>query len=110
MLVRVLMAAAVAGSVPGGAEAHIGQAQLFTGELGPRGSLGRMDSGANNPGEVAYFTAPVQPRVFPEGSNWAYSQPAFAPERREVWYSEAYTGFYAVKLTNGAWPDTSGTG
>jgi hypothetical protein len=56
------------------------------------------------PREVAYFTAPVQKRVFPEGSNWAYSQPAFAPERKEVWYSEAYTGFYAVRLTNGAWP------
>lgn len=58
-----------------------------------------------NPREVAYFTAPVQPRAFPEGSNWAYSQPTFAPERKEVWYSEAYTGFYAVRLTNGAWPD-----
>lgn len=59
-----------------------------------------------NPYEVAYFTAPVQKRVGPiEGSNWAYSQPAFAPERKEIWYSEAYTGFYAVKLTNGAWPD-----
>ena len=33
------------------------------------------------------------------------SQPTFAPERKEVWYSEAYTGFYAVRLTNGAWPD-----
>jgi LPXTG-motif cell wall-anchored protein len=31
--------------------------------------------------------------------------PAFVPERKEVWYSEAYTGFYAVKITNGAWPD-----
>src|SRR4029078_837202 len=60
---------------------------------------------AYHPREVAYFTAPVQPRAFPEGSNWAYSQPTFAPERKEVWYSEAYTVFYAVKLTNGAWPD-----
>jgi hypothetical protein len=58
-----------------------------------------------NPREVAYFTAPVQPRAFPEGSNWAYSQPVFAPERKEVWYSEAYTGFYAVRLTDDAWPD-----
>lgn len=58
-----------------------------------------------HPFEAAYFTAPVQKRVEPEGSNWAYSMPAFVPERKEVWYSEAYTGFYAVKLTNGAWPD-----
>ena len=64
-----------------------------------------------NPREVAYFTAPVQPRPgVPEGSNWAYSQPTFAPERKEVWYSEAYTGFYAVRLTNGAWPDPAGAG
>jgi uncharacterized protein (TIGR03382 family) len=58
-----------------------------------------------HPYEAAYFTAPVQTRAFPEGSNWAYSMPTFAPERKEVWYSEAYTGFYAVKITNGAWPD-----
>ncbi len=58
-----------------------------------------------NPREVAYFTAPVQPRAAIEGSNWAYSQPTFAPDRKEIWYTEAYTGFYAVKLTNDAWPD-----
>lgn len=58
-----------------------------------------------NPREVAYFTAPVQTRAWPEGSNWAYSMPTFAPERKEIWYSESYTGFYAVKLTNDAWPD-----
>ncbi len=57
------------------------------------------------PKEVAYYNAPVKPRTFPEGSNWAYSQPAFVPERKEVWYTDAYTGFYAVKLTNGVWPD-----
>jgi hypothetical protein len=61
-----------------------------------------------NPYEIAYFTAPVQTKVFPEGSNWAYAQPAFAPERQEVWYSEAYTGFYAVKLTDNVWPDNIG--
>jgi hypothetical protein len=59
----------------------------------------------HHPREVAYYNAPVKPRTFPEGSNWAYSQPAFAPERKEVWYSDAYTGFYAVRLTNGVWPD-----
>jgi hypothetical protein len=60
------------------------------------------------PYEVAYFTAPVQQKVFPEGSNWAYSMPTFAPERQEIWYSEGYTGFYAVKLTNDVWPDGIG--
>ena len=60
------------------------------------------------PREVAYFTAPVQPRAFPEGSNWAYSMPTFAPERQEVWYSESYTGFYNVRLTNDVWPEDIG--
>jgi hypothetical protein len=64
----------------------------------------------HHPREVAYYNAPVKPRTFPEGSNWAYSQPAFAPERKEVWYSDAFTGFYAVRLTNGAWPDGKGAG
>ena len=32
------------------------------------------------------------------------SKPAFAPGRREVWYTDAITGFYAVRLTNGVWP------
>jgi len=32
------------------------------------------------------------------------SSPAFAPERNEIWYSEGRSGFYAVRLTNGAWP------
>lgn len=62
-----------------------------------------------HPKEVAYYNAPVLPRTFPEGSNWAYSSPAFVPERKEVWYSDAYTGFYAVRLTNGVWPDQTTT-
>jgi hypothetical protein len=60
----------------------------------------------HHPREVAYYNAPVKPRTFPEGSNWAYSMPAFAPERKEVWYSDAFTGFYAVRLTNDVWPDS----
>jgi hypothetical protein len=58
-----------------------------------------------NPKEVAYFNAPVAERAYPEGSNWAYSSPTFVPERKEIWYSDAFNGFFAVKVTNGAWPD-----
>lgn len=65
-----------------------------------------------NPVETAYFNAPRQPReIFDQGtrffeaSNWAYSAPAFVPERKEVWYSDGFQGFFAVRLTNGAWPD-----
>jgi len=58
-----------------------------------------------HPREVAYFNAPTSPRSFPEESNWAMSSPSFVPERKEIWYSDGYSGFYAVRVTNGAWAD-----
>lgn len=59
------------------------------------------------PREVAYFNPPMQPRLTPylEASGYAMSSPSFVPERREIWYSDVYSGFYAVRLTNGAWPE-----
>jgi hypothetical protein len=36
------------------------------------------------------------------------SSPSFVPERGEIWYSDGNSGFYAVHLTNGVWPFTSG--
>jgi len=39
-----------------------------------------------------------------DASNWAMSSPSFAPERGEIWYSDGFQGFYAVKVTNGVWP------
>jgi hypothetical protein len=61
------------------------------------------------PFEVAYFNAPVSPRVTPffVASNWAMSSPSFVPERKEIWYTDGYSGFYVVRVTNGAWPDAS---
>jgi hypothetical protein len=61
----------------------------------------------HHPREVAYFNPPVYPRVTPylEASHYAMASPAFAPERKEIWYSDVYSGFYAVRVTNGAWPD-----
>ena len=58
-----------------------------------------------NPKEVAYFNAPSQPRVTPVfvESNWAMSSPSFVPERKEIWYSDGYSGFYVVRVTNGVW-------
>jgi hypothetical protein len=59
-----------------------------------------------NPREVAYFNAPVRPRlgtVPAPASNWAMSSPAFVPARKEIWYSDGYNGFYVVRVTNGAW-------
>jgi hypothetical protein len=62
-------------------------------------------SDPHKPREVAYFNAPVNPRDTPgfEGSNWAMSSPAFAPERKEIWYTDGYGGFYVVRVTNDVW-------
>lgn len=62
----------------------------------------------HHPREIAYFNAPIPPRDTPlfEASNWAMSSPSFAPERGEIWYSDGYSGFYAVRVTNGVWPFT----
>jgi hypothetical protein len=57
------------------------------------------------PREIAYFNAPIKDRLILESSNWAMSSPAFAPKRKEIWYSDGFQGFYAVKVTNGVWPD-----
>jgi hypothetical protein len=62
-----------------------------------------------NPREIAYFNAPIGSRVTPgfEASNWAMSSPSFVSERGEIWYSDGFQGFFAVRLTNQAseaWP------
>ena len=64
----------------------------------------------HQPREIAYFNAPVAPRIVPAAgivpppSNWAMSSPSFVPERGEIWYSDGLSGFYAVRVTNGVWP------
>jgi hypothetical protein len=68
------------------------------------------------PREMAYFNAPVDPRIIPAGgivpppSNWAMSSPSFVPERGEIWYTDGLSGFYAVRITNGRWPFKAGPG
>jgi hypothetical protein len=68
----------------------------------------------HNPREIAYFNAPVTPRIVPPAgvvpspSNWAMSSPAFAPQRSEIWYSDGLAGFFAVRLTNHVAPFGSG--
>jgi hypothetical protein len=57
------------------------------------------------PKEVGYFVAPTPP-VFEngyDGSNYAMSQPTFAPERREVWYADGVSGFYALRIPESIW-------
>jgi hypothetical protein len=59
-----------------------------------------------HPKEVGYFIAPPKAGtllgLLP--GNVAFSQPAFDPERRQVWYTDAGSGFYALKLSKRAWP------
>jgi hypothetical protein len=58
-----------------------------------------------HPREVAYFNAPLQNGALATGppSNGAFSSPTFVPERKEIWYTDSSSGFYAVRVTNGAW-------
>jgi hypothetical protein len=62
-----------------------------------------------HPREVGYFVAPpqAQPENGYNGSNFAMSKPAFAPERREVWYTDGGSGFYDLHLDASAWPDAT---
>jgi hypothetical protein len=51
-----------------------------------------------HPREVAYFNHP------PSGGSHAMSAPTFVPSRGEIWYTDGDTGFWDVRVTNGAWP------
>ena len=56
------------------------------------------------PVEIAYFVPPLEPG----DSSYAMASPTFAPERNEVWYSDANHGFFALRLTNKVWPSGRG--
>ena len=59
-----------------------------------------------NPREIAYYNAPVLPRIITvpaPASNWAMSSPSFNSQRKEIWYTDGFSGFYVVRLTNGVW-------
>lgn len=53
------------------------------------------------PREIAYFN-PIQ-----GGQAFSMSAPAFVPERSEIWFTDGNKGFYAVRLTNDVWGDTT---
>ena len=61
-----------------------------------------------HPKEIAYFNAAGLPETG-DGSVDAFSmsRPSFVPERHEIWYADGNSGFYAVRLTNGAWPSAA---
>ena len=60
-----------------------------------------------HPREVAYYLAPpaVQQGQKAEA---AFAQPAFDPARREVYYTDAGSGFWSVKLSDAVWPNPTG--
>jgi hypothetical protein len=57
------------------------------------------------PKEIAYFVAPSTPRMENrfDGSNFAMSQPVFAPGR-EIWYTDGGSGFYNLRVDESVWP------
>jgi hypothetical protein len=59
-----------------------------------------------HPREIGYYVAPATPATENgyDGSNYAMSQPAFAPARHEIWYSDGASGFNVLRVTNGVWP------
>jgi hypothetical protein len=58
------------------------------------------------PREVGYFVAPTKAGATNayQASDFAMSKPAFVPERREIWYSDGPSGFYALRVSPGIWP------
>jgi hypothetical protein len=65
-----------------------------------------------HPREVGYFVAPSAHSTQNgfSGSNFAMSKPAFDPVHRELWYTDASSGFYVLKLAKSVWPHPSGSG
>jgi hypothetical protein len=59
-----------------------------------------------HPKEIAYFVAPPTARLEngEMASDFAMSRPEFAPERREIWYTDGTSGFYVLRLDQSAWP------
>jgi hypothetical protein len=62
-----------------------------------------------HPREVAYFVSPPKASYVNgnEASDTAMSRPAFDPQRRQVWYTDAASGFWVVRLAGSAWPDAT---
>jgi hypothetical protein len=69
-----------------------------------------------NPKEIAYHVAPPSNvsssggPLIDEKANFAMSQPAFVPERGEIWYSDGTSGFYALRMDPSVWPFTAPAG
>ena len=60
-----------------------------------------------HPREVGYFVSPPKRASNGLDGDAALSQPAFDPARRQVWYTDATSGFYTLHLTPAAWPSAA---
>jgi hypothetical protein len=60
-----------------------------------------------HPREVGYFIAPPKAGTLGglDAGDFALSQPAFDPATRQVWYTDATSGLYVLKLSPQAWPN-----
>jgi hypothetical protein len=69
-------------------------------------------SDVKHPKEIAYYVAPTrdQPENGYAASDFAMAKPAFAPSRREIWYSDGPTGFYDVRVSKDVWPTAGSAG
>jgi hypothetical protein len=58
-----------------------------------------------HPIEVGYYVAPPKPRSENGymASDFAMSMPAFASQRREIWWADGTSGFYALRVNKSAW-------
>jgi hypothetical protein len=65
-----------------------------------------------HPREIAYYVAPPKPDTQNgyDGSNYAMSQPAFVPERHEIWYTDGSSGFNVLRVADSVWPAGAGGG
>jgi hypothetical protein len=56
-----------------------------------------------HPREIAYYISPPAASPITQPSDFAMSQPAFDPTRRQIWYSDGTSGFYVLQLNKALW-------
>ena len=60
-----------------------------------------------HPREVGYYVAPTDGS---DGSNFAMSEPAFVPQRREILWTDGNSGFYVLRVNPSVWTAKTSSG